>query len=309
VGLHHPVVLLGSCFAINIGRFLIDYKFNTTLNPFGVLFNPHSIGKVLRVAAGVGEFSKDHFIEREGLWLHYDVHSDLHARTQEELQGKMEDATALLAARLRQARLIVLSLGSALVYDLKSTRHTVANCHKIPADQFTKRALSVQEISDDFRATLAAVRQVNPEVSFLITVSPVRHIKDSLARNSYSKALLRVAAEELAATLPGVFYFPSYEIMLDDLRDYRFYESDMLHPSQQAIDYIWQHFSQTYFEADTLQFIKDWSAIRKAVLHRPFHAQSAAHRTFVQKTIAELERFKGVVDIQPELETLKNQIQ
>jgi hypothetical protein len=209
---------------------------------------------------------------------------------------------------LRQADLMILTFGTAVGYIHRESRQLVANCHKIPQRAFEKTLLPLPDMQDAFAALQAHVQAFNPGLRLVLTVSPVRHLKDTLTGNSVSKALLRVLCHQLQQQYPAVSYFPAYELLLDDLRDYRFYKADLIHPTEVAEDYIWEKFRDAYFDAAFQQFTADWDKIRQALAHRPFQPASAAHQQFLHRTLAQLGQLHHQVDCRTEIEQVKNQL-
>ena len=210
--------------------------------------------------------------------------------------------------RLAHTDLVILTFGTVFVYQLKANGEMVANCHKVPQKQFDKKLLSVEEIVSGFQAIKEKIEKLNPNIRFLLTVSPVRHTREGLPQNNLSKSILRMACHELCEAHSNVSYFPAYEIMLDDLRDYRFYEKDLIHPNEQAQDYIWQQFSQTHFDDETLSFVNEWSKVKSALAHKPFDAQSEEHQQFLKATLKKLQNLSGQVDVSEEIERLQSQM-
>jgi hypothetical protein len=193
---------------------------------------------------------------------------------------------------LKQAKFLLITLGTAYVYEEKSSRQVVANCHKVPNFNFNKKLLTKQEIIDSYTKTLVKIKDLNPDINIVFTLSPVRHIKDGVIENKRSKAILLTAIHELVEQNDNVSYFPSYEIMMDDLRDYRFYEKDMIHPNQVAIDYIWDKFSKVYFTDETKQLIKEVESLKKDLAHKPFNENSKEHQKFMNTIENKLEKFQ-----------------
>ena len=256
IGLETPVLSVGSCFANCIGQKLQAYKFDVLPNPFGVMFNPLSIFKLIQQALEGTSPAEEGYLNQQGLWLHYNFHSSFSAATKPELQANLETALANTKKFLQRAEWATFTWGTALAYTHLNTGKIVANCHKVPARQFDRKLLSVDQIVEAFITLWEQLRQMNPKLKAILTVSPVRHIKDTLPLNQASKATLRLACGQLEGKYPEVEYFPAYEIMMDDLRDYRFYKADMLHPSEQAEEYIWEQFQGTFFAQNTVEFIK-----------------------------------------------------
>lgn len=302
------LVSLGSCFANDIGKQLQEHKFDITINPGGILFNPFSIFELIALSLNDRTPEENTFLNQGGLFLNYKLHSEVNASSQTDLIDKIHQISSKFKASLKQAKLIIITFGTAWVYKLKEDDTIVANCHKVPQSQFSKALLTKEEIVEKFNATKELIQAINPDVKFLLTVSPVRHIKDSLPLNSVSKATLRLACHELREAHAAVDYFPSYEILMDDLRGYRFYKKDMLHPNEQAIEYIWQKFADTYFTDDTVVFVQKWQKLKAAMQHKPFHPASKEHQHFLKDLIQKIENLSQSVDVSQEVSLLKSQL-
>ncbi|MEQ9165891.1 MAG: GSCFA domain-containing protein, partial [Fulvivirga sp.] len=209
---------------------------------------------------------------------------------------------------LKKTDYLIITFGTAFVYELDSTAEVVANCHKVPAKNFTKKLLTQKQVLEAFEEVYQRLMDLKPDLKIILTVSPVRHIKDTLALNSVSKSTLRLTCHTLENQYENVEYFPSYELVMDDLRDYRFYKSDMLHPSAEAEDYIWNKFASTYFNDQTQSFIKEWVKIKVAIDHRPFNPASEKHQQFIKATIKKIELLPQEISFSQELEMLRNQL-
>jgi len=309
MGFSDRILTIGSCFADAIGTRLKLNRLKVLANPFGNLYNPHSIHNAVRYAL-YNEFPAAHtFLERDGVCFNYNFHSEVSDVNQHNLSGKLKEITGAAHYHLAASEWIIITYGTAWVYERKETGEIVANCHKVPNNHFTKSLLSPQEITDSFGKLHNELKKFNPGLKIILTVSPVRHIKDTLELNSVSKAVLRTACHAVAGSFSDVSYFPSYEIMLDDLRDYRFYKADMIHPSDVAEDYIWEKFGETYFAQDVKTFLSQWSEIQQAINHRPFHPSSPAHQSFLRETLKRLESLRDTIDVEPEVTLIKSQIE
>lgn len=263
------MLFVGSCFADNIGRRFVEDKFRATVNPYGVMYNPASIMHTVKrwtgeLVAAQSEAS--------------DSGSDVRQATDEAPQ------TA------------VFTLGTNHVYILNETGEIVDNCRKRPQRLFTERELSVDECADYLREAVTMLRQINPSVRIIITVSPIRYAKYGFHGSQLSKATLLLAADKLTKEIDNVVYFPAYEIVNDELRDYRFYREDMLHPTDQAVEYIWQRFGETFFSKQTVKFLEEWRPIKAALAHRPFNPEAEEYKKFLEKAKEEerelMERYK-----------------
>jgi hypothetical protein len=299
---------LGSCFSEAIGHRLNAMKFTTTVNPFGVIYNPVSIHRVLTYALDEATPPAHTYFCQQEVHLNHDFHSRFAALIRAELEDKISDRIRQVRDRLNQTRIIMLTYGTAWVYLLKGSSHIVANCHKRPSQDFEKRLLTISEIHASFSQLRSRLKTLHPEVQIILTVSPVRHIKDTIPLNSVSKSLLRVACHQITEEYPDVEYFPAYEIMLDDLRDYRFYDKDMIHPSDVAEEYIWERFVERFMDEPAREFIKKWTKIQAALNHRPFHTNSSGHKNFLKEVLNKLQDVQSIVNVDAEIKTIQAQL-
>jgi lysophospholipase L1-like esterase len=283
------IVSLGSCFAENMGDKFQYFKFQSATNPFGIIFNPVSIEKIIRRAVEQGIFTENNIFFHNERWHCYEVHSDLSDSSPEELLGNLNQILRETKKQLQEATHIIITYGTSWVYRNIEKDAIVANCHKVPQKQFTKELLTVATIQESIENTIHLIQSINPNCNFIFTVSPVRHIKDGFVENQWSKANLitaihdKLRTEHLSRKLSGlntVNYFPSYEIMMDELRDYRFYAEDMLHPSQMAVDYIWERFKETTISETAYGIMDAVETIQKSLSHRPFNPNSESHKKF-----------------------------
>ena len=302
------ILTVGSCFSDAIGSRLADAKVQTLVNPFGTVFNPLSACKLLRAAAGEEVDWQQHLVEARGRWQSYDLHATIGADSPVALLQHIQELVQQTGDFLRTADVVVLTLGSAFAYRLLETQELVSNCHKIPAERFEKELLTPDEIINAVAETHAFLRLQNPKLRFVLTVSPVRHLKDTLQLNAVSKSVLRVACHYLSELLADVAYFPAYELLLDDLRDYRFYAADMLHPSEVAENYIWERFTRTYFDADFGRFQKEWESVRQALSHRPLYSSAPEHRQFLENTLGRLQRLSAHADFRAEIHDVEQRL-
>lgn len=297
------IILLGSCFADSIGDKLISNKFQALSNPFGTIYSPQAIFKILS-----GNIDSNSITENQGVWYHWDTHGAVSALSQEELKSTVTGTQQALQENLKKTKWLIITFGSAYAYRLVFGGQLVANCHKAPSSQFDKELLTSKAIQEEFENMYHLIKKLNPDLRVILTVSPVRHVKDGLAENNRSKGRLLEATHSIVEKFDSCSYFPAYEIQLDELRDYRFYAKDKLHPSQEAIDYIWAKFSKTYFDNHTTSFLEKWANISSAIAHRPFHPETNQHQTFLQKAIDELRSLEDIVDISAELSLLQSQL-
>ncbi len=292
------IFAVGSCFADVVGGRLGRSKFNIEVNPTGVLFNPVSIAKAIQRYDSQMFVASDELQEgREG-WFHYDFHSSLSASTREECVERINSAVSKAHESLQRADCVILTLGTAWIYELAQSGEVVANCHKQPAGNFVRRRLSVEEIVSSLTLLIEGPFK---EKRIILTLSPIRHVADGLAENSLSKATLRVAIEEVVARYGDeVSYFPSYEILMDDLRDYRFYGEDMVHPSSVAVDYVWHKFCEVALTARAREVMKRVEGVVRASQHRPSNPQSESHKRFCQSQLRVIEELCSEVDLESE---------
>lgn len=308
IGLNDGVLTVGSCFADAIGNRLVKNKFRTLANPFGVIYNPLSIHKALNYATGSDSLNEHSYVQQGEVFLNYDFHSELSALRKNDLENRIRERLGTVRKMLKDTRWVLLTYGTAWVYRRKDTGEVVANCHKIPAEKFSKSLLTIEEIKTSFQTLIRGLLEANPDIRILLTVSPVRHIKDTLALNTVSKSILRIACHQLEEEHAAVEYFPAYEMMIDDLRDYRFYQPDMLHPTDQAEEYIWEKFSKRYFAEETQRFLARWNGILQNLSHKPFHPTTSDHQQFLRETKKKLEELKPLVNVDEEIASITKQL-
>ena len=300
----NDIVFMGSCFSEHISQRLLELKFNVNSNAFGIVFNPISISTLLLNSIKLTSFNEKHFIEREGSWFHLDSHSQLHATTKSELNTLLNNLNLELHAKLKTAQWLFLTFGSAYVYEYVPSKSIVANCNKLPHTNFVKRLLTVNEIVESYSELVKELKSINPNLQVVFTVSPVKHLRDGIVENNLSKSVLIQSVHELVNNHSNCNYFPVYELVTDDLRDYRFFEADMAHPNKQSVNYVFDKFAMTYFSEETQKINKDIIDINSALNHRPFNENSASHKTFKN---AMLLKCKSLVNIYPFL-NLKKEI-
>lgn len=289
------MILMGSCFAENIGNKFQYFKFNTLVNPFGIIFNSVSIEKMIERVVLQKTFSKEDIFYHNERWHSYEVHSDCSTDDPEALLNNLNQLLSETKKQLQEATHFIITYGTSWVYRNIETNAIVANCHKVPQKQFTKELLSIDRIQKSIQNTISLIATLNPKCNFIFTVSPVRHLKDGFVENQVSKAHLIAAIYDNLKTEHlelNTDYFPSYEIMMDELRDYRFYADDMIHPSPMAIDYIWERFTATQIDANSIATMELVQTIQKGLAHRPFNPNSESHQKFeanLKEKIAILE--------------------
>lgn len=280
------ILSVGSCFAENMAEKFDYFKFQNETNPFGIIFNPVSIEKLFgRVCKEQLFTEKDVFFYNER-WHSFEVHSDLSNADRQELLETLNKAVTETNKKIKEATHIIITFGTSWIYRNIESTEIAANCHKVPQKQFSKELLSVEVIQKSIQNTIDLIQTLNPNINFIFTISPVRHIKDGFVENQLSKSHLFTALHSALNTEHlklNTEYFPSYEIMMDELRDYRFYKEDMLHPNQIAIDYIWKLFSENYISQESISTMQEVDEIQKSLRHRSFNPESEQHQKFLAK--------------------------
>ncbi len=279
------VLFVGSCFAGNIGQKMVDARFSSMVNPYGVLFNPLSVAAALDSIMEHRMVSEDDLVEKDGLWHSFMHHGRFSHPDLPTAIKSINEATELAHQFLQSAEFVMLTFGSAYVYEHKMEQRVVANCHKFPEIDFNRYLLEPEEIIEVWKELIVRVRVFNPSVKIIFTVSPVRHWKDGAHGNQVSKSVLILAIDKLVHLFDKVTYFPAYEIVMDELRDYRFYDAAMLHPNEVAVDYIWQRFSQSLLSPDASSYLTEVSKIVRARHHRPSGHHTASYHNFIQQTL------------------------
>lgn len=289
ISLQDKLFLAGSCFTEQIGAKLAAHKFQTIENPNGILFNPVSITKSLIGYMEAKQYTADDLFYQQELWGSWDHHTRFSALTAEACLQKINEAQHAAHAFLQQSNWLLLTLGSAFVYELGNKR-IVANCHKVPTDKFAKRLLGIEEVITTLDGLIYRLRQFNPGTRIIFTVSPVRHLRDGFVENNRSKATLINAVHHLADKYDNIFYFPAYELVIDDLRDYRFYAEDMVHPNYAATNYVWEKFVPACVDEASQLLMKEINLLNAAKNHRPFNPESEAHKKFMATNLERVHR-------------------
>jgi len=306
ISLDSQTLTMGSCFADVVGNQLINNKLDVLINPFGTLFNPLSIFKIL--SPSYQEADERLYVENQKVWFHYDFHSQFMSNSKENLKQQINQTIFAINCQLPTTNHLIITFGTAFAYKLLNPQIHIANCHKMPGSLFEKELLNVKEICGSFAIFHAALKDMNPDVKVILTVSPVRHTKDGVAENQVSKSILRVACHYLSTDYEDVEYFPAYEIMMDDLRDYRFYKSDLIHPNEVAEQYIFEKFMETYFDENLKDFIKEWASIQTSLTHRSFNEKSENHQVFLKKLLGDLIKIAQKVDVREEVNFVRQKI-
>lgn len=285
---HSEIFLIGSCFTENISKKFDYFKLKNHANPFGILFHSLAIHNVLEKASQQISFNENDVFFHNELWHSFDVHSEFSSTDKNQLLEQLNQTLSETKLALENSTHIIITLGTSWVYRHIQTSEIVANCHKVPQKEFTKELLSIEQITE----SLERIVSLFSDKKIIFTISPVRHIKDGFFENNVSKSNLFVALQQVLSE--NINYFPSYEIVMDELRDYRFFSEDMLHPNQIAVDYIWERFSKNYLSEEALNISKEIDSIQKALNHKPFNPTTEAHQKFVAATQQRIEKLERI---------------
>lgn len=305
------VITFGSCFAENISEYFQFYHFNVMKNPFGVLYNPVSVLNAVKSLEEQKVFTEEDLVYHQDEWHSFYHHSDFSNHKNEECLDSINDRIKLAAEFVRKANVIIITFGTSFVFKHLEKDIIVSNCHKITSSQFTRFRLSLQQAIENIDSIVDVISKLNREAKLVFTVSPVRHWRDGAVENQLSKATLLLAVNNMITTKSNCYYFPSYEIVMDDLRDYRYYESDMLHPNKLATDYVWEKFSETHFSEKCLSAMNEIKVIAEARMHRPRNINSEAHQKFLKKQIKlidQLELKYGHLNLEGDKKYFKEQL-
>jgi len=310
IDIHHStkMMLFGSCFSENIGRMLSENKFDVDVNPFGILYNPLSISSAMQRLLQNRTFFEADLVFRDGLY-HSFLHHGAFSHPDKDccLEG-IRSRFSASASRIRQTDVFLITFGTAYAYRLRKTGDIVGNCHKYPTEMFDRFRLTVDDIVGEWSNLISYLCKINPSVRILFTVSPIRHWKDGAHENQVSKSILHLAIDKLMERFgDNLYYFPAYEIVMDELRDYRFYADDMFHPSEIAILYLWERFRETFFSPATEKIISEWQPILRALNHKSLNPETEEYRHFLMQTLAKLVQFKEkypFISCQKETESL-----
>ncbi len=278
---YNKILTIGSCFAENIAELFKFYLFDVFENPFGVLYNPASVYNAVKAVYDSKMFGRDDLIFHAGEWHSFYHHSDFSHHRADECIDRINSRTSEVKGFVKECGWVIISLGTSFIYKHTGKNIIVSNCHKIPAAQFEKIFLAQEDSEEYLLSSVKLLKKMNPDLKIILTVSPVRHIKDGFAENQLSKSSLIVAAHNVAGKEDNCFYFPAYEIMMDDLRDYRFYEKDLLHPNKMAVEYIWEKFSGSYFSGSCRDTLKEIEPYSRGKQHRLRDTDSPAAKKFI----------------------------
>lgn len=305
------IVLIGSCFSENIAAKLIAHKFLVTKNPYGILYHPLAIRNALMEIMSNKTYQKEDLFYHNELWQSWNHHSDFSGLNEADVLNGVNASIKTAHNNLKTAKHLIITFGTSWGYRLKSTGSLVANCHKFSNKEFEKSLIPVDEIITGYTQLIKQLLEFNPSINIHFTISPVRHLRDGFRENQWSKSTLQLAVQQLEQVYNQLLYFPAYELIVDDLRDYRFYKEDMVHPNNVAIDYVWDTFSEVYFNTATKTLNKQITKLVASSLHRAFQPTSEAHQQFIKNTlltIQELTKKYPYLDFKKEVELLENQI-
>lgn len=286
------LTFLGSCFTNHIGVRMQELKFKTDVNPFGIIYNPLSVKNSLEMLIANESFQEEDLKFYNGHWYSFYHHTSFSHHDKKSCLDRINKKIQNSSEFLKKADFLFLSFGTARIYELEKTGQVVSNCHKLPSKYFNYRLLNSKEIARVYEKLIDSLLRLSPGLKIIFTLSPIRHWKDGAVGNQLSKSILLVAIHRLVSKFPNAEYFPSYELMMDDLRDYRFYAEDMLHISPLAVDYIWGKFQKALLDKNTLNLISKIEKIFKAVKHRPFDPSSESFKAFQVKVLMDMEELK-----------------
>ncbi|KAA0989517.1 GSCFA domain-containing protein [Dyadobacter aurulentus] len=303
------VLTIGSCFAEVLGSQLNAYKFPVLNNPLGTIFNPLTICKTLDLALDKNDPAGELFLKTsDDIWLHHDFHSSLWSNSRAELESQLVRKLSDLRTFITEADVLVITLGTAYGYRHKATNMVIGNCHKLPAEHFIRELLHPDQISMAMELLIQKLLMFRRNLRVVLTVSPVRHTRDTLPLNQVSKSTLRLACHRLAEKYKHISYFPSYEIMIDELRDYRFYKNDLIHPNELAEEHIFQSFAKSFIEPDSLELMQEWDKIMLTINHRPLHGFTKSHLKFLKSVWSKLNEISRKMNVAEEMEEIERRI-
>lgn len=281
----YKITALGSCFAENIGNKIKEMRFNIVNNPFGVLYNPYSVFKAVLMSLNETELEEKDIVYNQGEYHSFNHHSDYSHHKKEIFEKQCYETNLRLKKSLIEADVIIITYGTSVVYEFNKTREIVSNCHKLPQSEFTKRRLTLEETIKIISDTISLIRKFNKNSKFIFSISPIRYLKEGFHNNQLSKSVLLLGTDNAINNFLQSSYFPAYEIVTDDLRDYRFFKDNLISPNQFAIEYIWEKFSETYFTNDTKEYISYILKLNKMFCHKPRNIFSDEHKKFLNFTL------------------------
>ncbi len=292
VSYHSKMLFVGSCFTENIGSLLEYYKFSININPFGIIYNPLSLADALNIILLNKELHEKDLVYYNEYWHSFKHHGKFSDTDKFTCLNKINEAIKIAHDYIKNIDVLFITFGTAWVYKLNETGQIVANCHKFPANNFQKECLPEELIVAEMNKTIVRIRKINKDVKIVFSLSPVRHLKDGFAENSLSKAILRTAIEKIKETNKKLYYFPAFEIINDDLRDYRFYDTDLVHPADTAKKYVFNYFSEAFFDSKTKETLREVKKILDAKNHRLFNLETRQSKKFIANSLRAIERME-----------------
>jgi lysophospholipase L1-like esterase len=293
ISYHDKILMLGSCFTENIGTKLSMLLFDIHINPFGVIYNPVSIKNSIIALLIKTRYTISDLRFHNGLWYSFDHYTKFSGTSSDEVLDLINKTFLEARMHLKESRFLLLTFGTSFLYRHLETDRIVSNCHKIPASEFSRFTLTVDDIVQNYAEVIEKLQAVNPGIRLIFTVSPVRHLKDGFTENQRSKSTLLLAIGELIRQFPSFcYYFPAYEIMMDDLRDYRYYSSDLLHPNEQAIQYLWEMFCRFAIDEETQSIAYQVEDVTRSLAHKPMHTDTESYKRFTEKLQGNIRKLK-----------------
>ena len=287
------ILFIGSCFSEEIGNKMIDLKFDVLQNPNGILYDPESIAAALFSYIYVNPFDEKNIFELNGIWHSWKHHSVFSGKTKEEVLEKINVSRSCAHDFLKEAKVVIITLGTAFHYLLKNNNENVANCHKAPAGIFIKKLFSIEEMTTALLKTISALEIFNPGLKIIFTVSPVKHVRDGVVENNHSKARLIEVSHSVCEQKQNAFYFPSYELITEVLRDYRFYKNDLVHPNETAIDFVFEKFCDSFLDDLSKKIKAEIKKVLSAVNHKPFFKESLEHQKFIAAQLRNINKIES----------------
>lgn len=285
-------IFIGSCFTESIGNYLKDLKFRTEVNPFGIVYNPISIKNSIDFLLKGKTFTEKDLDFYNDIWFSFHHHSRFSDTDNKRCLKKINEALKTASAFLKKFDFLFITFGTAFTYFHKEKNYVVANCHKFPSDAFIKKMLTPEEIFSEYNNIVKDFKKINPSLKIIFTISPVRHINDGITENQHSKSVLFVAVHKIIEKFTNCSYFPAYEILMDELRDYRFYASDMIHPGEAAIEYIRKRFTETYIDHASQKIMDEIKKLILAKNHKIFFPETDANKRFLKKNLQKITELK-----------------
>jgi hypothetical protein len=287
------ILLIGSCFSEEIGNKMSELKFDVLQNPNGILYDPVSIADAIHSYIQNNPYTEENLFQLNGLWHSWKHHSFFSGENKKEVLEKINNSQSTGHRFLKEAKCIIITLGTAFNYHLKSNNENVSNCHKAPSVFFTKNLLPIEEIKSKLLSAITALELFNPDLTIIFTVSPVKHVKDGVVENNRSKSRLIEAAHSIIEQKENAFYFPSYELVNDVLRDYRFYKNDLVHPNETAINFVFEKFLDSFLDEINKKVLGEIKKIISAMNHKPFFKESEAHQKFIVAQIQNIHKIES----------------